>query len=492
MANIPRLAPEDQFPKEAISESVQVQPDPNVSSALNAVGTILTFMLASTADQITPWGRNPMIRDRQLRDFWPTESYLAGSVASVSFRNAAFDKEIKHKSKQIVRAVTDMLDTAIAGDMIGWVPFINRLSVDLYTQDNGAFIEVIRDPGMDADSRFKGSMAPVIGISNLDSNQCMRTGNAEFPVIYTDRESREHKLAWYEVICLSDLPSPIEKMNGIGVCSVSRALRLSQIMRSIALFKDEKIGGRNPRALHIVGGVSRSELDQATKRSIEQANNKGQMRYIDPIVLASLDPEKPVSSTTLELASLPDGFDLDQEMQWYIAGLALDFGTDYQEFAPLPSGNIGSSSQSFILNRKSSGKGPRTFMDTLSGAFSYYGVLPRDTKLVFNDKNEQEESERQEIRTKAAEEAAIIVNSKIFPPEVVAKSLVRRGIYEQDDFDNTPPEWWTNALKAAENEAKGQPVGNRGGNTIGEDAGRTSSGKSSQTVGDRLRKVFGG
>ena len=57
----------------------------------------------------------------------------------------------------------------------------------------------------------------MIGIGHLDSNQCQRTGNPEIPVLYTDRNTKIHKLKWYEVIPFSEFPSPIEKMNGATV-----------------------------------------------------------------------------------------------------------------------------------------------------------------------------------------------------------------------------------------------------------------------------------
>lgn len=488
-ANTPRLSPENQFPIPAINESVQTQPPINSGAG---AGTFLTIQLASSADMITPWGLNTKRRDQQLREFLPTEPFLAGAHANVCFRNSVFDWEIQGASEKVCQSVTDMLMTAIAGDMIGWVPFAQKFSNDLYGQDNGAFIEPIRDPGVDAASKFKGSMAPVIGIAHIDAGACLRTGNIETPILYTDMEGKQHKLRWYEIIPFSDFPSPIQRMNGVGICAESRILRLAQIMRSIAIFKDEEVSGRNVKKIEIVGGVSNSQIDDAVKRTVERADNRGQMRYIEHVILASLDPEKPVSNVTVELASLPDGFNFDTEMQWFIAGLALGYATDYQEFAPLNGGNIGSGSQSNMLNRKTSGKGPRAWMDMLSNAFMYYGVLPRGYKMIFNDKNQQDEMEKQEVRTAAAEEAAIIVNSKIFPPEVMAKSLVERGIYSQTDIDNTPAEWWSLAMKTAENEAKDQPVGARGGNTIGEDAQRTDSGKSKPRVGDRLRKLFGG
>lgn len=486
--NVPKLAPENQFPIPALEESIQKQP-----SAQNSIGgATLILNIASSADFILPWGENVKFRDQQLRKYWPTESYLAGAVTNTCMRDAAFDWEIQGPSQKVIQAVTEMLLSAIGRDMIGWVPFIHLFSQDLRTQDNGAFLEPIRDPGMDANSKFKGPMAPVIGIAHLDSGACQRTGNVEYPVLYTDIEGAQHKLQWFQVIPFSDFPSPIQRMNGVGICAVTRALRLSQIIRSVAIYKDEEVSGRNIKKINVVGGVSNVQIDDAIKRTVERADNKGNMRFIEHVVLASIDPEKPVSVETIELASLPEGYDYDSEMQWFIAGLALDFGVDYQEFAPL-TGGIGSSGQSSTLNKKSYGKGPRNFMDMLSNAFRNYGVMPRGYRMVFKDKNQEEEAEMQEVRTRAAEEAAILVNSKIFPPEVIAQMLVDRGIYPQSALDNTPEEWWKLAMEAAKNEANPkQSIGSRGGNTTAEDAGRTDGNKPRTRTGDRLRKLFGG
>jgi len=484
MPNVPRLTPTNQFPKEAIRQSVQVQPEPTASTTWNGdLATMLTIGIASVADQISPWGRNVKLRDKQLRDFWPTESYLAGALVNVSFRNSAFDWEIKGESDKVVEAVTQMFLSAISGDSFGWAPFMNKISEDLYSQDNGAMIELIREPGMDANSKFKGVMAPVIGIAHLDSNQCTRTGNAEYPILYEDAKSKVHKLKWWQVIPLSDYPSSIQRMNGVGYCAVTRALRLAQIMRSIELFKDEKIGGRHFKSIHIVSGVARMELEDAKKRGREEADNQGQMRYIDPVIIASLDPEKPVSTATIDLASLPEGFNLDQEMQWYISGLALSFGVDYQEFAPLPGGNIGSSAQSMMLHKKTSGKGPRIFMRTLVEAFKNYGAIPRGYDMIFNDRNEQEEMEKQEIRTKAIEEVVMAVRAFVLTPEAARADLVKRGIYTKETVKGIPTDYGLDEMKPKQN------VGEIGGSTIGDDTKRQDTGKTNDKKSGRLAKT---
>ena len=478
-----QLTPESLFPDKALKETKQEFPDAGTSDGGNFT---FTWNVATAADQIIQWGRNVSGRDRQMRDYWPTEPYLAGAITNVGLRQSALEWEVRGANSKVNQAVTDVLRSALAGDSFGWVPFMLKFSQDLSVQDNGAFIELIRDEGMDANSKFKGPLAPVVGIGHLDSNRCTRTGNPEIPVIYTDRESAKHKMRWFEIIPFSDQPSAIEKMNGVGYCAVTRVLRMSQIARSVAIFKDEKIAGRHYKAIHFVSGVSRQDIKDEMLRGQEEANNSGMIRFIMPAILASLDPEKPVSTATIDLASLPDGFNFDEDMKWYISCLALGFGVDYQEFAPLPGGNLGSSAQSMVLHRKGTGKGPAVFMRMLSDAFRNYGILPRGTELRFNDKDEQEALERQAVRTSAMEEMAIAVNSHALTPQAAAQDMVRRGIWEKETIDSIPDSFW----KQFESEPKpvGQPVGDRGGNTLVEDATRQKTGKQEEKSGGRLRK----
>lgn len=483
MGRPPQLTPDSQFPKLALDESFQEFPKAAEAGSGNFV---FTWNIASAADLVSPWGRNVAMRDRQLRDFWPTETYLAGAVANRAFMNVSLQWEIRGNGNKVEQAVTDILASSIAGDSFGWVPFLQKFSQDLDTQDNGAFIELIRDPGQDANSRFRGPMAPVLGIGHLDSNRCARTGNPEYPIVYTDRTGEKHKLRWWEVIPFANFPSAIETMNGVGYCSVTRVLRMAQVMRSIILYKDEKVSGRHYKQMHFVSGVSRQDIKDEMKRGQEEANNTGLVTFILPSILASLDPEKPVSTATLDLAGLPDGFNFDEDMKWYISSLALGFGVDYQEFAPLPGGNIGSSQQSMVLHRKGSGKGPAVFMRSLSEGLKNYGVLPRGCEMRFNDKDEQEELERQTVRTQAMEEYAISTRSYILTPEAARQDLVRRGIYEKETVAGIPANYGEKQLD--KNSAPKQTVGPKGGNTIAEDANRNETGKPDEKSGDQLRK----
>jgi len=484
MARPPELQPGSQFPVKAIDASKQVYPKAEISTVPSSGW--YSWEIASATDSILPWGKNVLKRDQQLRDFWPSEPFLAGAFSSVCFNRASLAWEIRHSSTKVEQAVTDMLNSALAGSEIGWTSFELRGTQDLYGTDNGRFIELIRDPGVDVNSKFKSEKAPVIGIGHLDSNNVQRTGDPEYPVLYTDRNSKIHKLKWYEVIPFSEFPSPIEKMNGVGVCALSRVIRLSQIMRSIMIYKDEKISGRQFKQMHFVSGVSKQAINDEMTRGQEEADNQGALRFVLPAIIASLDPEKPVSTATIELASLPDGFDYDQEMQWYISGLALGFGVDYQEFAPLPGGNIGSSSQSEILSRKAKAKGQSTYMKKMIESLKVYGALPRGSEFVYTDVDEQEELEKQAVRTAALEEYAISTRSFILTPEAARDDLVRRNIYDKATIAGIAAEYGIDELAPKQN------IGNMGGNTIREDATRQTTGKQNERVGDRLRKLFNG
>ena len=73
--------------------------------------------------------------------------------------------------------------------------------------------------------------------------------------------------------------------------------------------------------------------------------------------------------------------------KWDIAVLALAFLVDYQEFAPLPGGNLGTSAQSQVLHMKSRGKGPGLFMKLFAHFMNFGGVLPRSVTFEWDEQD---------------------------------------------------------------------------------------------------------
>jgi len=432
-----------------------VQEFPSLDGA--APGYFL-ISVASFADTILPWGQSPRQRDIQLREFSITEPWLASTISSLSARNAAFSYSLKG-GERTIREVYRMLNQADFGK--GWEHFIAKISIDLYSQDNGAFIEIIRD----GDS----PSAPVLGIAHLDAARCTRTGIPAYPVIYTDRQGDRHKLSWYQVVDITDNPSPVETMNGMQVCAVSRVLRYAQTMRDIAVMEHEKVSGRFTGALHLVSGVSTNMIQDALKVADEEADNRGRSRYQLPVIMGTLDPTAEVKVATLPLKALPENWSSEVDKRYYIAALALAFDCEYQDLAPLPGGNLGTAQQSQVLHLKASGKGPKLFMKILEHVLNWH-VLPRNTTFQFTDADLQIDAAHAEVRKRNAETLQIYASTGALTPEVLRQMMVDEGILPREylrmmQAQDVTPE--TGGEESAQRllEGRGRSNTNTGGNT---------------------------
>jgi hypothetical protein len=396
---------------EAISRSVVKEPDAN---GWGAASSVLFF--ATIADTLPAWGTQPKQRDRMLREFWHTEPVLAGAVYTTASRYAAFGWTLKGPERT-VRQVQRMLNGVERGE--GWAPMIMKFLTDIFTQDNGAFLEIIRAED--------SPVSPVLSLRHLDSGRCERTGNRDVPVLYYDSDNNAHKMKWYQVIALSEFPSPIESAKGAQYCAVTRMLRAAQILKDIGIYKREKISGRFNRAIHFVSGVQPKTISDAMARQTQEVDSQGLTRYIQPLVVGSIDPTANVSVATIEMASLPDGFDEESTMRWYINQMALAFGTDYQDFAPLPGGNLGTAQQSQTLHMKSRGKGPKLFMSLMETLFNFRGIMPDTVHFSFGEQDIAEDEGMANLRLLRANERAARIQSGEITVEIAQQMAVDVG-----------------------------------------------------------------
>jgi hypothetical protein len=363
----------------------------------------LVLSISGIADEFPPFGSNPALRDQKLRAFWPTEPILASAMYSTVSKYTAFGFTL-HGPPRTVQATHDMLDRSEHGG--GWQKLMVPTLVDLFSCDNAAFIEIVR---------FENSeSSPAYQLNHLDSGRCQRTGDPETPVIYWDTFGNGHELKWYQVLDLAEFPSPIEALRGLQLCAVSRLLIAAQTLRDISRYNHEKVSGRNQRAIHLVSGVQTKSINDAIAQHQEFTDSQGFTRYIQPQIIAALDPTSRITHALIELASLPDGFNYDESMKWYINQLALAFGSDYQDYAPLPGGNLGTASQSQVLHLKARGKGPAMFMRLVEQQFNFHGVMPRTVKFSFGETDYAADSEQEQLRLlRAQTRAARIASGEI-------------------------------------------------------------------------------
>lgn len=428
------------------------------------------FRMAAQYD-ITPSWWTPS-RDAFFRGYWYQENFLASAIYAIANRNAAFGWQLTGLDDDVKNA-QQLLQFAEFGE--GWQQLIIKTSTDLLTQDNGSFIEVIRPARVRIDGKslpavkeyyesdnaewfaFDGGHrvsakgydvydSPLdlpIGIAHLDAGQCQRTGDPETPVLYTDRNGKKHALKWWQVLMFNEMPSPIEKMNGVGLCAVSRLFRASHIMQSISLYNDEKISGRFNRAVFLTN-VDPDTINDAIALAENDADNKGLIRYSQPIVAATLDPTSQVSLETINLAEIPDNFSFNDVQNWYIANLALALGVDYGFLAPLPGKGLGSASQSETMERQSRGKSSRLFMDMISNAINFKGILPESVQFEFIEKDSEEDARIEKVRMDRAKRYQVYGEMGWITPTVAQQMLADEGdipeVYvEQMGQEDTTP-----------------------------------------------------
>lgn len=399
----PELVVEEKALKpELLQQSVVDTPTVQERQQPRAMPIILT--VAAQSQAITPWGVNPKVRDQELRAFWVSEPWLASVVYSVSTRNASFVWDVvgsdpsEPAPKNTIRAVKRMLKNANMGK--GWKNLLSKTCVDLFTTDNAAWWQLLRN----------GPNEPVRGILHLDSGRVLRTGDPLVPAIYTDRYGREHLMNWWEIRSIEEMPMPIESAFDLQLCATSRCLLAAEIIQSIAVYKQEKVGGTFTRAIDFISGPTQQNIDDGLRLSREQLLNRGLLRYSLPVIIPGLDPSATLSHVHIDLASLPDNFDEDISFKWYVAQLASAFGVDYQEIAPLMTGSLGSSQQSEIMHLKTHGKGPALFMGLLEDIIND-GLIPSNVEFRFLEQDLRSESEKAEARFTRSKDRSMRVKS---------------------------------------------------------------------------------
>lgn len=394
-----------------LRNTVQYIPHPEEAN----FGTLM-ITFANTASEIEPWGANWRKRDQQLRTFYKKEPFLKSTVFNIATTRASLTWELDGPPKTVSK-IHNVLNNSDFGK--GWTSLMMKVATDVLVSDNGAFIEIIRSTN--------SKNAPVVGLAHLSSENCTRTGNPMYPVIYTNANGKIFKLPYWRVITFEEFPSPEELQHDRQICFVSRVLEGARVIRDIQTYKEEKVSGRFAKAIHLVGGVAKHEIDNAQNAANIDADNAGLTRYIQPILLAALDPTARVSHEKIELASLPDHFDEDETMKWYITLLALASGGDFQDFAPLPGGNLGTASQSDTLHRKSRVKGIRLWMKLVEHKLQHNNIIPSSVSFKYTQEDAAAEQEKVELSHRRAQLRKLQIDSGEIDSEIARRIAVDAG-----------------------------------------------------------------
>lgn len=309
---------------------------------------------------------------------------------------------------------------------------------DFLTCDNGAFVEIVRQ------SNARG--AKVIGLRHLDSLRCYRTGDPARPVVYVDRAGVQHLLNDYDVLMLTDMPSPRMEMYGMGICAARRAF--TTILKVVAMetYFREKVSGSRNLAIHIVNGITAQQLEGALSSSETAQRGKGFVVYRGSTLIPMLKDEPP-SLVTIPLAEIADGYDVEQERRNAYLTYANAIGVFVGEIQPLSSQGLGTGTQSVVLKDAAEGTGLAAWRKLFSNAITHQ-VMPDKTVFAFATSDYDQRSQRADALSKmgaalktlievqvitAPQALNVLVDEGYMPAEFLPEDGTEGGVLEDDD-----------------------------------------------------------
>lgn len=362
-----------------------------------------SYMLAGTLD---------------LEDMWASAVYKAiSTLAALNFTV----KDSEDSERRTERAQGLILDFDGPAE---YTSGIAKHLQDFLCTDNGAFVEIERE-GRSAGSRAKK-------LWHLDSLACWRTGNDRYPVSYQDLEGAFHLLRADQVLVFADMPSPRRGLYGLARCAASRAFATIIKLAAVETYFREKITGSRALALHFVSGVTPEQITDALKSADAQQDQRGQVIYKGAITIPVF-ADQGVSIATVDLASVPDGFDVDLERKDAYNRYAMAIGMPSQEVAPLSTQGLGgTATQAKVLDNASKNQGIAYWRVMWERKHNRL-VLPDATTMEFGVNDLEEQKIKAEVsKIRAETRAAQIAAGELTPAQALNMAV--------DDGD-VPPEF---------------------------------------------------
>lgn len=340
--------------------------------------------------EVSPWWSQN--RDLDLQDFLMKEGndILQGAVSSLVKKFQAMNWIIEG-AETVTKRYHPIVAQAEFGK--GWAFLLSRTLQSYFSQDKGAFWELIGEG--DIDGPIDGA---VLGIANLDSRYCQLTGDIDYPVIYwSTKDSKPHKMHRTRIVHFVDMPSPNEDMNGIGFCAVSRVISASTVLLKIATYKNEKLSNLPQAGLLLLNNILPQSWNDAKGDYNTERRRQGEQYWKSVMTLFGLDPSQPATANFISFSNLPESFDELQSTELYVKILSLAFGVDIREFWPQSGGSLGTATESTIMHEKARGKAIGELISNIERAINWF-VLPPTVSFSFDFKDDEQDRTTSEIQ----------------------------------------------------------------------------------------------
>jgi hypothetical protein len=217
-------------------------------------------------------------------------------------------------------------------------------------------------------------------------------------------------------------------------------------MQAISRYRYEKASGSFERAIGYGTGMTQVQLRGLLQQASMEDENSGFVRFGKIPFFVS--PRKEVNLEILDLASIPDGFDLMNETEVYVYTLALAFGVDAREFWTATQTGATKADAS-IQNMKSRGKGLADMITTLEDAINKH-LMPADVIFEFDfvdDEHDAETAKSNQVKVaylteikregglSEAQYQAMLIHEGILPEEVLEDADEMAILPEEENPD---------------------------------------------------------
>jgi len=217
-------------------------------------------------------------------------------------------------------------------------------------------------------------------------------------------------------------------------CAAERAYKAIIRLEAIENYLYEKTTGKRPLAIHIVNGVNEAQLRNAVLLAKQDASAKGLITYMGAAIVAMVDPTATPSVATIDLASLPDGFEaMDERKNAYLT-YANAIGIDPQLLDPdlLASRAMGTGAQSKVIAEKMEGIGLSAWRKQFEHQINEHAL---DEKTTFAFEEVDLDAKRKEADTKAV--WATILQTLTVSSVITSTQALQMGV----DWEIIPEEF---------------------------------------------------
>ncbi len=206
---------------------------------------------------------------------------------------------------------------------------------------------------------------------------------------------------------VSDMPQPDERLFSYGFCALSRCISMVQYAVNWATARNEALDNMPPLSIMALENINQEKFEEqmAAYEAQRQAESFRLQSSVEPVLrslmtLVSQDPTKPVGVHLTPIRQLWESFDEQKAFQTTVNVVAMAFGLDPQDLAPLSSSAMGSGAQSTVLAEKEKGKGVGHVLTHLEALWR--STLPASVTLRYDRRDDEQDLRTAQIReTKA-------------------------------------------------------------------------------------------